>query len=222
MTNYVNALVYAQIKNNVTDPNIIKNYQHLPQLKYLNDYSDWINVSNIVNKDLMTKELEDTTIKRACCQTKKSVFNTKNPLNITVKIPQPCTQDDPNCTLPNPGPQTEYHYIEKPVSIPYEIYEKYKDIYYFDDTYNHPSPRCELFYSVYCDNIIQNYKNLSGDSDDDLNYDDFEDFKRECTCHLPQQPIVTKYKFNSPFPPSTRFPSFLIDLISAKKSIDLR
>lgn len=121
--------------------------------------------------------LKKVNIKRACCL---QSTNPDNPSQYMIKIRMP-----------------GYNYAPINTGLG-QVYQKYNFTDYdlgvdrslctsalptgFD------SPRgsqCQNFYTVYCKNVVEEFKKLGGYTDDTFNYDEFLYYKPECACFAP-------------------------------------
>lgn len=171
MNNTIDALIYSQIKNNLPNAemsNIVRNY---------NLSSDGTNTGN---NNTLNNILSNTTIKRACALNRQGIPITnddKNKLGVNVRIPIPSEyniNDDDNSIL-----HEQFGFIEKKVYIPDSMCKPY-DIGYTDTN--------NIFYEVYCANILNNFIQENGSFDPIL----WSKYKPECACFGQPDPSYEK------------------------------
>jgi len=162
----MDSLAYSSIKNSISESEWKYNFP---------DYTD------------LDKIIENTTIKRVCCMNKgKSGMEGKTEYTVRVRIP-----------LPNGVNSTElqrkYNYFDKEVKIPASICDlpEYSGYSYEG---NSGDTKCDSFYKVYCENIINDYKKMTGADKDPskFNYEEFSKFKPECSCFVPPMEGLTR------------------------------
>lgn len=166
---YEDALKYANYKNTITDINMLDDID-----RYLGrKYNFTIDKAGKLNQ--LDQVLDQTQIKRACCLGQTSV---------PVRIPMPTgvVIDD----IQGTGQlMQEYQYYDKPVYMgkcPLAQYDK-KNASSDTSIYDN----CEEFYKVYCQNLIENFKEQNGGRWD---LDKFLKYKPECACFVPKPPGI--------------------------------
>jgi hypothetical protein len=193
MSNIVDALVYSQIKNNVTE--------NTPGMVMKSD--DWNNfTSNILDidsdKDIqseMNNILSQTTIKRACC-----LNNVDSAGNLKVDVQIPIPKDINNNTAINnsylgringtyASTWGTYGYIDKPIIVPKSM---------CPSNFGQTTDNCDKFYELYCKNakafFINEGEEAARDKKTTFTYTDesFFNYKPECGCYpdMSKTPIV--------------------------------
>jgi hypothetical protein len=171
MNNNIDALVYSQITNNLPYAemsNIVRNY---------NLSSDGTNTGN---NNTLNNILSNTTIKRACALNRQGIpitENDKNNLGVNVRIPIPSgynMNDDDNSVL-----HEQFGFIEKKIYIPNSMCDV-SNIGYTDTN--------NIFYEVYCANILNNFIQENGSFDPIL----WSKYKPECACYGQPDPMYEK------------------------------
>jgi hypothetical protein len=157
--NNIDALIYSGIRNNVSENN-------------------W----NINSPDFreLTTILDKTTVKRACCLNKgKRGSENDKEYKIKVRLPLPPNVDALDM-------EKKYKYYDKEISIPISVCDmpEFADFKYDGENGN---TKCDKFYKGYCENILADYKKLSGADKDPKKFDmnEFAKFKPECACYVP-------------------------------------
>ena len=160
------ALGYAEIKNNIKDPNI-----HQSLLTQLKSTTGSASLPETYEK--LDQLLTNTTIKRACCLKKgNSSFNLRDgKIPIDVRIPAPIGHDFNN-TLNRKA--KEYNFIEKQVLIPPSICPQ---------GYTAGTADCDNFYDLYCQVIAENFLKQNDGKWEQTN---FGEYKPECGCYIPR------------------------------------
>ncbi|QKF94263.1 hypothetical protein QKU48_gp0805 [Fadolivirus algeromassiliense] len=167
----MDALAYATITNNISDNNTLQYFQ-----QYLNDNAlppgGTKNFTSNMDgaKATLDKILTNTQQKRACC-----LGNTK----VDVRIPKP---DGVTLSGLSTGQTaTKYGYYDKPdVAITQGVCSNLDGD---KKPYDKSNDKCNNFGLVYCKNVVDEYKKLSGS--DDFNYTEFGFYKPECLCYAP-------------------------------------
>ena len=179
------ALMYANIKNmlDVDDATVFATYITHPDKDWATGWSDKDDM-----KTGLEKVVSSTTIKRACCQTDKAKLDAGKSslsLNPGVRIPLPAEEKGKVSPF-----ETKWNYFDKSISISPSVY---KDI--ANEGYYKNSPKCNLFYKVYCDNVLKDYKELNnGEYDTSFG----STFKPECACFAPRPDWMAKANINIP------------------------
>jgi len=151
----LDALVYAGIKNNITDQQPLEDLAStLPPYVNSGGLSDKNNAINNI--------LRNTTIKRACCM---GLDGDKK--GITVRIPIPTAE-----TSSSLG--TKFGYYDKLISVPSSLCQT------IDGTYAPGASICDDFYQSYCSNLKSLYKLENGGK---FNQDEWRQYKPECACY---------------------------------------
>mgnify|MGYP007013242671 CR=1 FL=1 len=171
--NYIDALVYSGIKNNLslTDLNTTGLSTRIvaPDPSQTTQYLD--------------RMLDKTTIKRACCVNMGRPGITTSNFDVTVRLPIPTNYDFTG----NPLSDTwkKFGYIDKTVSVPSSMCSG------LDGTYNYNSDKCQDFMALYCNNVKAFYKNELSSTGGSYNDDEFSKYKPECSCYGDQPPYLT-------------------------------
>lgn len=173
MTQPINPLIYATIKNDVD-----RNKYNKLNLSFA--YSD------------LDHKIDATTIKRACCQYKGKSGNGylfKDPngvMPITVTIP---LTDDLKNNYSKNSIERKYNIHNKTVNVPVSECDKYPSYSYDGEG---GATDCDIFYKIYCDNALQDYKRYVGADTDISKYSiqEFSRFKPECACYAEPSPIM--------------------------------
>ena len=159
----IDALVFTEIKNNVTDNASLDDFQQKFGL-------------NTTKVDEIRPQLDDiltrTTIKRACCLNKGKT-GTSSPYIINVRIPVPNSHNFSKET--NADLNKKFNFIEKPVSVQDK---------FCPDGYTYKSNKCNNFYGLYCANIRSFYNTQTNGNWNDL---EFSKYKPECACYNREQ-----------------------------------
>jgi hypothetical protein len=189
---YKDALVYATIKNEITENNFRTNpgsalfmdynqnttmYDtNTPKRKMYSNFLDRVGEDNIDNLNNM---LSNTTIKRACCLGNEDT--SKKNFRITVKIPY--VEDIAKNITPRPDAVTlenwrKLGYMHKEVLVPKNMCPgDYKKPTNTDGIFT----KCDKFYQLYCENSKLLYNmDVSGN----YNEEDFRVASPDCGCYL--------------------------------------
>ena len=168
----VDALTYTSMENIINSES---------QLNNLAAYAYILSDNPQTISNALTGVLDETTIKRACC------LQYANPANpdyylINVKIPLP-KDSNLNPAYGQDWVDGQYNMFDKTIQVPRSM---------CPSGYTNGSTLCNNFYKVYCSNIVQDYKNLTGRqtfSDQNVgnfgsDYTIFNNFyKPECSCY---------------------------------------
>ena len=172
------ALIYTTLKNHLTDKRDLVDFNN-KNIKWVN-YAQG-NEKNLVGQDdvkrkILDRILDQTTIKRACCNKLDS---------IDVRIPPPNKVKDIKGNI-----------------VPYDVNKEtnaamYKKFEYHDvkgltvpknmcpNGHYGAGKMCDDFYTVYCGNILKMYldqvKKITGKNAYD--HDEFSKYKPECACY---------------------------------------
>ena len=171
MSSFFDALGYTSLPNNITDPTELFN------LAATNSYfssGPGADTSAGIMGQLNTY-LSQSTIKRACCMGTQSSDN-PNSYTINVRIPVPT-----GVTGLSPNAQT-YNYYDKPVDVPKSM---------CTSQWTPGSTGCNIFYTAYCSNMYDFYKDESGTTEETLNAADWNAYKPECACVGPHIQLST-------------------------------
>ncbi len=163
---YIDALVYSGIKNMIKPG------------KWEMATPKFGQIDNLLDK---------TTIKRACClNSGKSGMQDAKVYEVDVRIPLPKG-------VQGEKTGTKYGYYDKTIKIPKEICEmdEFKDFDYAGEGGN---TKCDQFYRAYCENILDDFRKLTGADKDPKKFDmqEFGNFKPECACFVPPLEGLTK------------------------------
>lgn len=164
--NIIDALIYSGIKNNIKE-------------------SDWTFISPDYRN--LLKILDKTTVKRACCLNKgKAGTEGDKEYTIKVRIPMPKNIDGLDL-------EKKYNYYDKEISIPANICDM-PELADFKYNGEGGDTQCDNFFKAYCQNIVNDYKKLSGADKDPKKFDmnEFAKFKPECACYIPPLDGLTK------------------------------
>lgn len=195
--NIDDSLIYASMSNiipqeNWSNDNGVSTFMYNNNTQQTSIPAFPITYGNAISYNNLTNILDDTTIKRACCQ------NTSDKTGDTIQIPVrlPLVEDQyitSNDNITTVG--TKYGYMDKYVNVPKSICSnsKYSD-------YTPQSNKCDAFYTAYCTNVIQDYKTVSktGNNPDEFNAGEFSIYKPECTCFVPGSSVLSNELINQP------------------------
>ncbi|ARF10658.1 hypothetical protein Hokovirus_2_185 [Hokovirus HKV1] len=126
-----------------------------------------------VSKQTLDDILKTFNLKRGCCLKSQDPKKSSNYV-ISVLVPNETNIQLPNTPLGNLYKNIKYHDVI--VSFPKSLCSKL-DSSYSDST----GTNCQNFYDVYCNNIIQSYK----DANNGIIDNNFTNFRPECSCYLP-------------------------------------
>lgn len=157
--NIIDALVYSSMNNNISE-------------------TDW----SAINPDFreLTQILDKTTAKRLCCMN-KGLSGNENKSSFTVKVRLPLPKDINGLDL-----EKKYGYYDKEITVPASICNL-PELSNYKYTGEGGNTTCDKFYKGYCENILNDYKKLSGADKDPNKFDmnEFNKFKPECACYTP-------------------------------------
>lgn len=174
VSGFIDALSASELKNNLsldqlTTSGIATNY--IPPTGV--SYTD--NLNNILNK---------TTIKRACCINKGRQGTTSSSYPVTVRIPTPAgyvyDETDPRNTI-----WKKYGYIDKTINIPDSMCTS------LVPNYQYGTDKCDNFMGLYCKNIWNFYEDEVKQIGSKIDEDEFNKYKPECSCYMPQPSYIT-------------------------------
>ena len=193
MSNQIDALVYSQIKNTITNPST-------DRFKITKDILSSDTNQNVIST--MNTLMKYTTIKRACCMAKQMNHDAQGSLTesdtyeIKIKIPVPKNY--------NPGNDADLNeaklrgYIWQTVKVPLTMCKTYLDPNYsLDRSTDAGFDKCENFYKGYCSNKKNMY-------DIDLNgQGNLADFvvkysKKECACFIDKPADLSTVQASGP------------------------
>ena len=141
MSDILDALVYSDITNNMTNEQRLDNG--------LGDLTS--NSVSMTTGDYLDSILDNTTIKRACSMHRGKVGVNQDNFIVNVRIPTPKDHkydpDDPSVEL-----QKKFGYIDKPVNVPASMCDT------LDGDYSYGSQDSDRFMDLYCNNIKTMYK----------------------------------------------------------------
>jgi hypothetical protein len=161
----MDALVYSEMSNNITDQEELQNLANLLNL----------NSSNITEIDNQLNEyLKMTTIKRACCMGRDGPNKGDGSTGVIVRIPKPNTYN--TSTDVNKSLEDRFNYIEKTVYVPSKL---------CDNAWKKYQPYCDNFMNVYCTNQVKLFTALNNNSFDQGNW---KLYSKECSCYAPPNP----------------------------------
>jgi hypothetical protein len=161
----MDALVYAEINNNITDQELLQ------------DLANEINITSSNLNDIQSKVneyLDLTTIKRACCMGRAGPNKGDGSTGVTVKIPIPDgynTGQDINKNM-----EDQFQFIEKTVYVPQEM---------CDAQWVKNQPYCDNFMNVYCSNQAKIFTDLNNGTFDAGHW---KLYAKECSCYAPPNP----------------------------------
>ena len=189
---YKDALVYATIKNEITENNFRRNPGSALFMEYNQNttmfdtetpqkkmYSNFLHRVGEDNPQILNNMLSNTTIKRACCLGNED--STKKNFRITVKIPY--VEDIAKNITPRPDAVTlenwrKLGYMHKEVLVPKEMCPgDYRKPNNTDGTFT----QCDKFYQLYCENSKLLY---NMDVSNNYNEEDFRVASPDCGCYL--------------------------------------
>lgn len=156
----MDALVYAEIPNNISDTNELADLANSVQIAASS-------TSEISNN--LSQYLSETTIKRACCLGRAGPPKADNSTGIRVRIPIPTgynVKGDVQGEIEN-----KFGFIDKMVYVPENM---------CSSTYSPGSAYCDNFYEIYCSNMREFYETENGGNFDEI---EFSKYKPECACY---------------------------------------
>jgi len=167
--NIIDALVYAQIKNNI--PENHKRYKKLLDSANIKDSG------SSAQKDKLSKLLNMTTIKRAYCmginsktEVDEGIYDPdKDAYKITVKMPF-------NENYPANDYEKKMGYRTKEIYVPKKIASKKSDGGVIENDFT-----CNTFYGAYCENMKYFFDLESGDTS--ISNPTLFDMYAECACY---------------------------------------
>lgn len=156
----MDALVYAEIPNNISDTNELADLANSVQIA--------ASSTSEINNSL-TNYLNETTVKRACCLGRAGPPKADNSTGVKVRIPIPTgynVKGDVQGEMEN-----KFGYIDKMVYVPENM---------CNSQLTPGSGYCDNFYEIYCSNIRQLYQT---ENDGNFNEIEFSKYKPECACY---------------------------------------
>lgn len=186
---YISDYKYADMKNSLTNSFSIDYFQKnlQPVGLYLPSGTD-LNATFNKLDELLTR----VNIKRACCLQSTNPDNTSMYLT---KVRLPGYHSAPIDTgLGNV--YRKYNFTDYDLNI-----EKSLCTSAIPNGFSNPrGPQCQNFYTVYCKNIVEEFKRTGGYTDDTFNYDEFMYYKPECACFAPIPKFIKDSETNpAPF-----------------------
>lgn len=161
----MDALVYAEMNNNLTNQELIQDLAN--QMN--------INSSNLTDiQNTFNDYLDETTIKRACCMGRAGPNKGDGSTGIHVKIPIPTgynLNQDVNKNL-----ESKFDFIEKTVYVPQEM---------CNPQWQKDQPYCDNFMDIYCANQLKIFTDLNNGNFDQGNW---KLYSKECSCYAPPNP----------------------------------
>jgi hypothetical protein len=176
-SDFIDALVYTSIKNNVTDPEILSGFS---------SFSGGSGATITQRDVLLNGILDQTTIKRACClgratpdsEISAAISSNRTHQGIDVKIPMPKVVNLEE--YPNKDLFKRLKYFTKKVYIPQSECTRlgYSTI---------PSQidKCDNFYKLYCANALNFYKKEVNTNivNNEATQDEFSKYYPDCSCY---------------------------------------
>lgn len=171
--NTIDALVYTGIQNNLTNGQL--NSSGLSTKIVPTDPSQTGQFLNGI--------LNQTTIKRACCNNLNRPGVTTDNFPVTVRIPIPANYDFGS----NPLADTwkKFGYIDKTITVPKSMCGN------VGGTFDYNSNQCQDFMALYCNNVKAFYKDEVATLGGKYSDDEFANYKPECACYGDQPPYLT-------------------------------
>jgi len=172
MTETVDALVYAEIPNNLTGTQLLQ--------------KGMTGVTSEEASDILT----ETTIKRACCINKKEANQSYFPVNVRIPVPEGYVY-----SAGNPLAETwkKFSYIDKVVHVPIsmcgELPSPNGQQYYSTDA--EASNACYTFMNAYCNNVNEFYTDEVKKLGTPYDATEFTNYKPECACYAEAPSYIT-------------------------------
>lgn len=184
MSYALDSLVYSGIKNNLSGND-------------LTTVTSRITVPpNMSETEYLTKLLDKTTIKRACCINNGRSGVSGDNFIVPVRIPIPKDFDFSQVSEPRASLYRKFGYIDKSVYVPKALCNT------LDGNYNYNTNQCQDFMYLYCENVKKMYRDEIAAIGGNYNDDEFYAYKPECACYN-RQP---SYIVGSGIPPSCYAP----------------
>jgi len=183
MSEPIDALVYASIKNNLTSG----------QLSSTNITTTLNPPDRSKTADFMNSVLDKTVIKKACCINSGREGVTSDKYQVRVKIPVP--KDYDYGSNPDEALWKKFGYIEKTVNVPKSLCST------LDKQYDYNTQNCQNFMKLYCENVKNFYKDELGTGKTDEA--EFQKYSPECACFADVPKYLQKAGSSTPtIPPN--------------------
>ena len=176
MSEPIDALVYASIKNNLTTQ----------QLSDAGMTSRFTVPSGSTLPRFMNDILSNTTIKKACCLKSGRDGNTDDKFSVRVKIPVPKNYNFNDASEPDIW--KKFGYIEKTVNVPKTMCTAPT----LDVTYGYNEDICQKFMPLYCENVKNFYKDELESIGKKPDPTEFAKYSPECACYADRPKYLQK------------------------------
>jgi hypothetical protein len=193
----MDALAYSSIESNL-DPTNTADKDVLNRLSagYRTKHFPNISVNSYTNiNNELTKVLNNTTIKRACCRKNSTDGGLTYTTDVKILIPKELNSEEIDLDFYN-----TFKYFAKQITIPVSYCDTYASdnkitftgpTYGSDGTQNNSPTYCDFFYDTYCANTSKIFADLVGTTSWD--YEEFKQFSPDCGCYQPAPPALANF-----------------------------
>jgi hypothetical protein len=170
-------------QNQIFDPNFIEELKQMPQggqnppFNQLSWEEILGSVSSIEPKPGVIDKnwLSHQTIKRACC-----LGAYDRPIDVHVPIPDPVPQIVGDGTKSG-NLYKKFNYFVQRVNVPKELCTS-PDLSP-SGNWTPGSENCDIFYKIYCKNMLKRYMDAIGNDTSKYDADEFNSYQQECSCY---------------------------------------